>query len=161
MWRIYMEDINTNIQRVLEALGDQIIDVYRRKLYEGGTNATGLLGNSLSCIVKTEDGIYDLYLSLQDYWKYVENGRQPGKFPPMDVIKQWIQVKPVIPDARTGKLPTIDQLTFLISRSIAINGIQPKNYLENTLRELEYDPQFYEAISKDIEGNVDLIFKDF
>lgn len=156
-----MEDINTNIQRVLEALGDQIIDVYRRKLYEGGTNATGLLGNSLSCIVKTEDGIYDLYLSLQDYWKYVENGRQPGKFPPMDVIKQWIQVKPVIPDARTGKLPTIDQLTFLISRSIAINGIQPKNYLENTLRELEYDPQFYEAISKDIEGNVDLIFKDF
>lgn len=152
---------NTNIQRVLEALGDQIIDVYRRKLYEGGTNATGLLGNSLSCIVKTEDGIYDLYLSLQDYWKYVENGRQPGKFPPMDVIKQWIQIKPVIPDARTGKLPTIDQLTFLISRSIAINGIQPKNYLENTLREFEYDPQFYEAISKDIEGNVDLIFKDF
>lgn len=152
---------NTNIQRVLEALGDQIIDVYRRKLYEGGTNATGLLGNSLSCIVKTEDGIYDLYLSLQDYWKYVENGRQPGKFPPMDVIKQWIQVKPVIPDARTGKLPTIDQLTFLISRSIAINGIQPKNYLENTLREFEYDPQFYEAISKDIEGNIDLIFKDF
>lgn len=152
---------NTNIQRVLEALGDQIIDVYRRKLYEGGTNATGLLGNSLSCIVKTEDGIYDLYLSLQDYWKYVENGRQPGKFPPMDVIKQWIQIKPVIPDSRTGKLPTIDQLTFLISRSIAINGIQPKNYLENTLREFEYDPQFYEAISKDIEGNVDLIFKDF
>jgi hypothetical protein len=152
---------NTNIQRVLEALGDQIIDVYRRKLYEGGTNATGLLGNSLSCIVKTEDGIYDLYLTLQDYWKYVENGRQPGKFPPMDVIKQWIQVKPVIPDARTGKLPTIDQLTFLISRSIAINGIQPKNYLENTLREFEYDPQFYEAISKDIEGNIDLIFKDF
>lgn len=152
---------NTNIQRVLEALGDQIIDVYRRKLYEGGTNATGLLGNSLSCIVKTEDGIYDLYLSLQDYWKYVENGRQPGKFPPMDVIRQWIQVKPVIPDARTGKLPTIDQLTFLISRSIAINGIQPKNYLENILREFEYDPQFYEAISKDIEGNVDLIFKDF
>ena len=156
-----IESESINIQRVLETLGDQIIDVYRRKLFDGGTNATGLLGNSLSCIVKTENGIYDLYLSLQDYWKYVENGRQPGKFPPMDVIKQWIQIKPVIPDARTGKLPTIDQLTFLISRSIAINGIQPKNYLENTLREFEYDPQFYEAISKDIEGNVDLIFKDF
>jgi hypothetical protein len=49
----------------------------------------------------------------------------------------------------------------LISRSIARNGIQPKNYLENTLREFEYDPQFYEAINKDIERNVDLIFKDF
>ena len=61
------ENVNTNIQRVLETLGDQIIDVYRRKLYEGGSNASGLLGNSLSCIVKTEDGIYDLYIHLGDF----------------------------------------------------------------------------------------------
>lgn len=156
-----IESESINIQRVLEALGDQIIDVYRRKLFDGGTNATGLLGNSLSCIVKTENGIYDLYLSLQDYWKYVENGRQPGKFPPLDAIKQWIQAKPVIPDARTGKLPTLEQLTFLISRSIANNGIPAKNYLTDTIREFQNDPQFYEAINKDIERNVDLIFRDF
>jgi hypothetical protein len=156
-----IESESINIQRVLETLGDQIIDVYRRKLFDGGTNATGLLGNSLSCIVKTENGIYDLYLSLQDYWKYVENGRQPGKFPPLDAIKQWIQAKPVIPDARTGKLPTLEQLTFLISRSIANNGIPAKNYLTDTIREFEYDPQFYEAINKDIERNVDLIFREF
>lgn len=156
-----IESESINIQRVLETLGDQIIDVYRRKLFDGGTNATGLLGNSLSCIVKTENGIYDLYLSLQDYWKYVENGRQPGKFPPLDAIKQWIQAKPVIPDARTGKLPTLEQLTFLISRSIANNGIPAKNYLTDTIREFQNDPQFYEAINKDIERNVDLIFRDF
>ena len=156
-----IESESINIQRVLEALGDQIIDVYRRKLFDGGSNATGLLGNSLSCIVKTENGIYDLYLSLQDYWKYVENGRQPGKFPPLDAIKQWIQAKPVIPDARTGKLPTLEQLTFLISRSIANNGIPAKNYLTDTIREFQNDPQFYEAINKDIERNVDLIFRDF
>ena len=156
-----IESESINIQRVLETLGDQIIDVYRRKLFDGGTNATGLLGNSLSCIVKTENGIYDLYLSLQDYWKYVENGRQPGKFPPLDAIKQWIQAKPVIPDARTGKLPTLEQLTFLISRSIANNGIPAKNYLTDTIREFEYDPQFYEAINKDIERNGDFIFREF
>lgn len=156
-----IESESINIQRVLETLGDQIIDVYRRKLFDGGSNATGLLGNSLSCIVKTENGIYDLYLSLQDYWKYVENGRQPGKFPPLDAIKQWIQAKPVIPDARTGKLPTLEQLTFLISRSIANNGIPAKNYLTDTIREFQNDPQFYEAINKDIERNVDLIFRDF
>lgn len=155
------ENVNTNIQRVLETLGDQIIDVYRRKLYDGGSNASGLLGNSLSCVVKTEEGVYDLYILMQDYWKYVEYGRQPGKFPPLDVIKQWIQIKPVIPNIRNGKLPTTDQLTFLISRSIARNGIPAKNYLGNTLTEFEYDPQFYEAIHKDIERNVDLIFKDF
>lgn len=83
-----IEKENTNIERVLYALGDQIIDTYRRKLFDGRTNASGLLGNSLSCIVQMEDGIYDLYISLQDYWKYVEYGRQPGKFPPVDAIKQ-------------------------------------------------------------------------
>ena len=158
MRRVYMESILT---KLLENCGDQIIDIYRRKLYEGGSNASGQLGNSLRAIVSVNEGVYVLELALSSYWKYVENGRQPGKFPPLDVIKQWIQIKPVIPNIRNGKLPTLDQLTFLISRSIARNGIQPKNYLADTIREFEYDPQFYEAVHKDIERNVDLIFKDF
>lgn len=158
MRRFYMESILT---KLLENCGDQIIDIYRRKLYEGGSNASGQLGNSLRAIVSVNEGVYVLELALSSYWKYVENGRQPGKFPPLDVIKQWIQIKPVIPNIRNGKLPTLDQLTFLISRSIARNGIPAKNYLENTLREFEYDPQFYEAINKDIERNVDLIFREF
>lgn len=153
-----MESVLT---RLLENCGEQIIDIYRRKLYEGGSNASGQLGNSLRAIVSVNEGVYVLELALSSYWKYVENGRQPGKFPPLDVIKQWIQIKPVIPNIRNGKLPTLDQLTFLISRSIARNGIQPKNYLANTIREFEYDPQFYEAVTKDIDRNVDLIFKDF
>ena len=156
-----IEKENTNIERVLYALGDQIIDTYRRKLFDGRTNASGLLGNSLSCIVQMEDGIYDLYISLQDYWKYVEYGRQPGKFPPVDAIKQWIQVKPIIPDARTGKIPTIDELTFLISRSIARNGIPAKNYLGSTIEGLKQDTTISEGITKDLQGKVDLIFKDF
>lgn len=155
------ENENTNIQRVLYVLGDQIIDTYRRKLFDGGTNASGLLGNSISCIVQTEDGIYDLYISIQDYWKYVEYGRQPGKFPPVDAIKQWIQVKPIIPDARTGKIPTIDELTFLVSRSIARNGIPAKNYLGSTIEGLKQDTTISEGITKDLKGKVDLIFKDF
>ena len=82
------EKENISLIRVLETLGNQIIDVYRRKLQDGKSNASGSLGNTLSCIVKTEDGVYDLYISMQDYWKYVEYGRRPGKFPPLDVIKQ-------------------------------------------------------------------------
>ncbi len=60
------ENVNTNIVRALEVLGNQIIDIFRRKLNERKSNTSGLLGNSLSCFVETEDGIYDLYISLQD-----------------------------------------------------------------------------------------------
>lgn len=52
---------------ILRQFGNQIIDSYRRKLYEGGSNATGLLGNSLTTQVNAEDGIYEVTLQIQDY----------------------------------------------------------------------------------------------
>ncbi len=52
---------------ILQLYGNQIIDSYRRKLYEGGSNASGLLGNSLSTTVYAEDGIYEVILNIQDY----------------------------------------------------------------------------------------------
>jgi hypothetical protein len=59
-----MDDI---LIRILQEYGNQIIDSYRRKLYQGGSNATGLLGNSLSTTVYAEDGIFEVVLNIQDY----------------------------------------------------------------------------------------------
>lgn len=151
--------MNDILDKILMQYGDEIIRVYRHK--EAQSKASGLLGNSLRCTVQVSDGIYELCLHIQDYWKYVEYGRQPGKFPPLDVIKQWIQIKPVIPDARSGKVPTVEQLTYLISRSIAMNGIPAKNYLGSTLEMIKQDPTLNESVHKNIESRVDLIFKDF
>lgn len=74
--------------RILELYGNDIIREYRRKLYVGGHNASGLLGNSLSVRVNAEDGIYEVILNIQDYWKYLENGRLAGKFPNIDAIRK-------------------------------------------------------------------------
>lgn len=141
---------------ILQQYGNQIIDAYRRKLYEGGSNATGLLGNSLTTQVNAEDGIYEVTLQIQDYWKYVEYGRLPGKWPPFDVIRQWIQVKPVIPtpSTRTGKIPTIEQLTFLISRKIGEEGIEPKYYLNNVIDEVDLT-YLEDAITRSLENKLD------
>jgi hypothetical protein len=44
---------------------------------------------------------------LPEYWKYVEDGRKSGKYPPLETIKKWIEVKPVLPrPLANGKLPT-------------------------------------------------------
>lgn len=147
-----MDDI---LIRILQEYGNQIIDSYRRKLYQGGSNATGLLGNSLSTTVYAEDGIYEVVLNIQDYWKWVEYGRLPGSFPNIDAIRKWIQVKPVIPTVRNdGKLPTIDQLTYLISRKIAENGIEPRYYLNDTIDELDLTP-LEEGITRSLEQKFD------
>lgn len=140
---------------ILQQFGNWIVDSYRRKLYEGGSNATGLLGNSLSTTVNAEDGIYEVVLNIQEYWKYLEYGRLPGSFPNIDAIKKWIQVKPILPTPdRNGKIPTIDQLTFLISRKIAEKGIEPRYYLNNTLDEIDLTP-LEEAITKSLGKQLD------
>ena len=140
---------------ILQQYGNQIIDSYRRKLYEGGSNATGLLGNSLSTTVNAEDGIYEITLQIQDYWRYLEYGRLPGTFPNIDAIRKWIQVKPVIPTVQSnGKIPTLEQLTFLISRKIARDGIEPRYYLNNTLDEIDLTP-LEEGITRSLEQQLD------
>ena len=140
---------------ILQQFGNWIIDSYRRKLYEGGSNATGLLGNSLSTTVNAEDGIYEVVLNIQEYWKYLEYVRLPCSFPNIDAIKKWIQVKPILPTPdRNGKIPTIDQLTFLISRKIAEKGIEPRYYLNNTLDEIDLTP-LEEAITKSLGKQLD------
>lgn len=140
---------------ILQQYGNLIIDSYRRKLNEGGSNATGLLGNSLSTTVNAEDGIYEVLLNIQEYWKYLEYGRLPGSFPNIDAIRKWIQVKPVLPTPdRNGKIPTIEQLTFLISRKIAEKGIEPRYYLNNTLDEIDLTP-LEEGITKSLAKQLD------
>lgn len=140
---------------ILQQYGNLIIDSYRRKLYEGGSNATGLLGNSLTTQVNTEDGIYEVTLQIQDYWKYLEYGRLPGTFPNIDAIRKWIQVKPVIPTVQSnGKIPTLSQLTYLISRKIARDGIEPRYYLNNTLDEIDLTP-LEEGITRSLEKQLD------
>lgn len=94
------------------------------------------------------DGKYvTVDISLQDYWKYVEYGRRPGKFPPVDKIREWIRVKPVLPrPMANGKLPTENQLAFLISRSIAEKGIKPRPILKETLNAFQLEQKIYNQI---------------
>lgn len=117
----------------LPELALRILDIYRQEVSSNNKIASGaLLNTSIETEVRGEH--YLVYLNLPTYWKYVEYGREPGKFPPIDKIKEWIRIKPLIPEARTrGKVPTTDQLAFLVSRSIANDGIKPTPILENTL----------------------------
>lgn len=67
-------------------------------------------------------GGYDVTFDLPSYWKYIEHGTRPH-WPPYSAIRQWVDIKPVIPrPGKNGKLPTPDQLTFLIRRKISAVG---------------------------------------
>lgn len=116
---------------VLEQYGQSVCDAYRQQLAEKGKNASGILSSSVRYVVAAESATYAVDLSLAEYWKYVEYGRSPGRFPPPDKILEWIRIKPVLPRPLSdGRIPTEKQLAYLIGRKIAREGIAPTPALE-------------------------------
>lgn len=145
-----------NVEKVLNDFGRRLVEGYREKLDGGNINASYDLYNSVRYMVEIGENSFEVKLELEDYWKYIENGRKAGKFPPIDKIKRWIEVKPILPRPYNGKLPTTAQLAYLISRKIALEGIEPKPILEQTIEDLL--SEFYISIENAFEQDIKDIF---
>lgn len=152
-----MEELFKNLTEALRRFGPLLIREYQNQLAQSNHNASGRLSSSLEYEVAWKGGLLELSLSLEDYWKYVEEGRRPGKFPPPQKILEWIRVKHIAPRPYNGKLPTEQQLAFLIGRKIAREGIKGTNDL-NKAEESNWDKLLDiidEAIEKDINESLD------
>lgn len=110
-----------------------MLELYRNQLIDKNINASNTLSNTASTIVEVDGTSLMVSFNLEDYWKYVEYGRRPGKRPPIDAIEQWIKVKPIIPDPINGRVPTTKQLAFLISRKIGMEGTKAQRPLEKAV----------------------------
>lgn len=149
-----------NLQRVLNEYGKELQDLYKQKLLNDDAKATGNLINSVKYLFEHRGNTYAVSIKLMDYWKYIEYGRKPGKFPPFNAIKKWIEVKPVLPRPYNGRVPTINQLTYLICRKIEREGIKARNVLERTLEQInaEYEDKISEALTLDLSDAMDDAF---
>jgi hypothetical protein len=124
-----MIKINPAITNIVE----RMLELYRNQLIDKNINASNTLSNTATTIVEVDGTTLSVSFNLEDYWKYVEYGRRPGKRPPIDAIEQWIKVKPIIPDPINGRVPTTKQLAFLISRKIGMEGTKAQRPLEKAV----------------------------
>lgn len=143
-----------NPSSLLLALQDLAGDVeknYKEHLEQSDRVASGDLLRSISTEIEVKGTRYIVWLNLADYWKYVEWDTKPH-WPPPDAIRRWIFIKPVIPrPLANGKLPTAEQLTFLISRKIATEGTKGSHDLKRTLDAVlpAYEERLLEALHRD------------
>ena len=149
--------IDTGFDNLLNALSEYRNAVavhYKDRLVADDKKATGQLINSISTEIKVGSDTFEVVLNVVDYFKYVEEGRKPGKFPPVDKILSWIRVKPVIPRPINGKLPTEQQLAFLIGRKIATEGIEAGHQLRDTVQAInaEFIPKLEQALQEDFDA---------
>lgn len=115
------------IEDILEKFGitatEVLVNAIKTKLIErqgangsfrSVVNASGRLADSITYVVTGSK----LSILGNDYIYYLENGRRPGKRPPKDVIRKWIDDKGIVPRDNISK----DSLAFLIARKMGQEG---------------------------------------
>lgn len=151
----------SNLQIALNSFIEDFINTYKGLLIRDNKKASGNLISSLKPVsIEFTNNKYQCSIQIADYWKYVEYGRRPGKFPPMNKILDWIKIKPVIPRPMNGlKPPTEKQLAFLISRKIARDGIKAGNQFTEALNLTwtKWEQPISDAISQDLSQAIDLV----
>lgn len=110
--------LNSEQQTILKYYGELIVtrlrnDILQKRVTKyGAVTASGDLAKS----VRYEVDSTGLRVYALDYILYVNDGRRPGKVPPREAIKSWIEEKGL-----TFDIP-INSLAFLIQRKIAKQG---------------------------------------
>jgi hypothetical protein len=80
----------------------------------------------------------ELIVELPDYYYFVEQGRKPGRFPPLDVIRNWARIKKEVPQFRDkkGRFISNESRAFLIGRSIATYGFGATPFIDNAVNDV-------------------------
>lgn len=137
---------------------NQIADIYRKKMDAADYNKQGELYN-FKWTTEWKDNLFEVYFELPQYFHFAENGRRPGKFPPQDAILKWVQFKRLVPrPGRDGKVPSTNQLVYLISRKIATKGTEGKHLFEKTLDDPNLDnlaDKLVELITAELEKEIE------
>ena len=124
-------------QRVKEFLkewADKYLDRYKTLVGNGKLSSTAI--NEVR--IKGND-MYIL-LHLQDYWYWLENGRNAGKQPPIKaMLKLAKDIEPIPYKLPSGKIvvPTAEQRAYLIGRKIGKVGTPATHYLRDTTKDME------------------------
>lgn len=146
-----------NTLSTLNDFGKFLVEEYKDRLILNDVNASDVLYNSVKFNVENNGKTFEVQVTLEDYWKYVENGRKAGKWPPINAIQKWVEIKPVLPrPMANGKLPTTQQLAFLIARKIGLEGIKPRPLLQQSVNEVweVIKEHLEEALAKDLEKEI-------
>lgn len=147
------ELINTeNLRAVLEEYGNAVRNLYQDRLILHDRIATGDLLNSVETRVEYDGQAYEVKMDLADYWRYVEMDTAPH-WPPPSAILAWIKAKPVIPrPLKNGKLPTPEQLAYLIGRKIAVFGTKGQPDLTDSVEDMNkaFQERIAAALARDV-----------
>lgn len=152
--------MSDRIYDFLHAKGEELVGKLEKAL-PPEHQASGELIKSIRFDIRhTGNGGYTFDLYLADYYKYVDEGRQPGTRPPIQALMKWIEVKRLVIHPKYGlqvqtsdkKLKQISddqklltKIAWAMSTNILKHGIRPTNFFSATV------PPWIEELKRDIK----------
>lgn len=129
-------------------LNDDLIKSLDKNGVTGGGGTASKLAGSIKFVFLTGGDEQGIGITMADYWEYVENGRRPGKKPPLDKIIAWIkwkniQFKPLSQKAKEASIgkkhpikpksieEKIKDMAFAIQAGIAKRGTSNPQGIES------------------------------
>lgn len=152
-----------NLTTVLQEYGKELVNKYQYNLLYSDRIATGELLNNIEYIIQKDNVSISVCIQIADYFKFIERDTKPH-WPPVDAIRNYVKAKPILPRPdKKGKLPTPEQLTYLIGQKISEEGTKGTHNFEKTSETLnaKYEKLIEEAITKDIEKEFNVFFTEF
>lgn len=131
--------LDKEIKNILNQYGVKIVEKMKEELIQNDSIASSKLYNSLTYEVKKRVNEWILSFKSEDYAKYVESGRKPGKFPPISKIKEWTKYKG-IPEAAA----------YPIAVKIYQFGIRPRPFIRPAFN--TYKDDLIKALVKNIKS---------
>lgn len=146
----------TTLDRVLNEFADRFIELARENLDKNNTNASNTLYGSFDKIIDIGEDHFTVSISLEDYWKYIEEGTGPAHlpdaraqyWPKIGPLKEWVSIKPGVP-----KDPGF---AYAVRWKIHEEGTQPQPFFEpakeRTIRDFEMRINL--AIEEDVSNYI-------
>lgn len=147
----------TNIEYELNKLGQESIKFLKDILIRNNKLDTGSLINSLDYKVIKESNSFILKILANDTFNFVDEGRRPGKQPPIKPIQNWVNRKGIKIKNYSDR-----QTAFIIARSIGENGIKPlrlKKQLMNDFLKNRANLLLKAGSQKDFQSMIQDLFK--
>ena len=147
-------------EALLNSFAQTIVNRYREHISE---YASGKLYKTIDYTITSQNDSYLVTINLEDYWKFIEKGRRAGaKMPPVSAIENWIKVRKIIPRPvalKSGKqrVPTVQQLAYVIARSISRKGIAPRPFMSESVNQTieDFKSKLSAAVREDVIDNLD------
>lgn len=177
------EDLSRRFFEILDDFGYELSKDLVQELLDKGVSGSGGTASELAGSIRFRvTRKPSIIFTMNDYWEYVENGRRPGKKPPIDNLIEWINWKggssafkkisnglKLKTQDRSGK-PIAEEkkvktLAFIIAQGIAKRGTiyrfqhKGSNFVRDVLKNMRVE-KLQEDIAREIGLEIEVILND-